>query len=379
MYGVGLMSGTSLDGVDAALVEITGCGIETRVRLLAFLTLEMPEDIKEEIRRECKIETSSSQGICSLNFKLGKVLSKAVGEVCKKAGFCSNNLDFVASHGQTIYHIPREKDGLCASTLQIGEPSVIAFEHKVKVVSNFRVMDMAAGGEGAPLVPYTEFLLYRNEEESIALQNIGGIGNVTVLKGGCTMDQVYAFDTGPGNMMIDEACRMFFQKQYDQEGRLAAQGTVNEILLGQLMSHPYFQKEIPKTTGREMFGEEYVKKIVDAYPHIKPYDFIATFTMFTAKSIEDSYRKHIFPKHTLHKVWVGGGGVHNKVLMSHLKSLLPEIKIGSQEEAGYSSDAKEAIAFAVLGNETLHQRPSNVPNATGAKAYVILGNITSCP
>ncbi len=160
---------------------------------------------------------------------------------------------------------------------------------------------------------------------------------------------------------------------------MAAQGTVNETLLGQLMTHPYFQEGIPKTTGREMFGEEYVRKIVEAYPHIKPYDFIATFTMFTAKSIEDSYRKHIFPKHKIHKVWVGGGGVHNKVLMGHLKSLLPEVEIGSQEEAGYSSDAKEAIAFAVLGNETLHRRPSNVPNGTGAKDYVILGNITPCP
>ncbi len=379
MYGVGLMSGTSLDGVDAALVEIRGCGTDTKVRLLAFLTLEMPEEIKNEIRRECKVETSSSQGICSLNFKLGKLLSKAVGAVCKKAGFSPANLDFVASHGQTIYHIPREKDGLCASTLQIGEPSVIAYEHKVKVVSNFRVMDMAAGGEGAPLVPYTEFLLYRSDKESIALQNIGGIGNVTVLQKGCAIDQVYAFDTGPGNMMIDEACWMFFQKKYDQGGGLAAQGTVNETLLGQLMTHPYFQEGIPKTTGREMFGEEYVRKIVEVYPHIKPYDFIATFTMFTAKSIEDSYRKHIFPKHKIHKVWVGGGGVHNKVLMGHLKSLLPEVEIGSQEEAGYSSDAKEAIAFAVLGNETLHRRPSNVPNGTGAKDYVILGNITPCP
>ena len=379
MYSVGLMSGTSLDGIDAVLVDITGTGLDTKVEVIAFNTYEIADSIKEEIKKACLQNESSSALICSLNFKLGHLFSDAVKSICKEANIKTEELEFVATHGQTVYHIPKAIGTYIPSTLQIGEPSIIAFENNVKVVSNFRTMDIAAGGEGAPLVPYSEFILYGGRGEDIALQNIGGIGNVTVIPGEKDMRRIYAFDTGPGNMMIDEACQRLFKVKYDKEGQIASRGKVNKKMLNKLMSHPYIGLYPPKSTGREEFGEDYVCLLLKEYSDLPKEDIIATLTAFTAESIIYSYKKHIIPKINLRKIIIGGGGAHNKTLIEFIKNGLDGIEVLTQEDVGYSSDAKEAIAFVILGNETIHGNASNIPSATGAKSNVILGNITPKP
>ena len=379
MYAVGLMSGTSLDGVDSVLVDIEGSGISTKINVIGFNTYEIPQEIKKEIKQACSLDKSSSRLICSLNFKIGYLFSECVKNICSDCEFDINNLDFIASHGQTIYHIPEDDNDAVKSTLQIGESSVIAYETKTKVISNFRVMDMAAGGEGAPLVPFSEYILYSNKNEGVLLQNIGGIGNVTVIPRNSSIDDIYAFDTGPGNMIIDEVMFKLFGKRYDSNGNVAASGVVIDKMLLDLMSEPYIQLKPPKTTGREKFGEQYVRELLHKYGDLNKEDIIATVTMFTAKSIAENYRNFVLNRHKIDKIILGGGGAHNSTLVKFLKELLPEVSVLTQEEVGYSSDAKEAIAFVVLGNETMHRSFSNVPSATGAKEKVILGTICESP
>ncbi|TDT51873.1 anhydro-N-acetylmuramic acid kinase AnmK [Fonticella tunisiensis] len=374
-YAVGLMSGTSLDGIDAALVKIMGSGEKTKVELIDFTNEKLPEDIKDEIRSCCLVDKSNVELVCSLNFKLGYLFAEAVKGVCRKAGFELDRLDFIGSHGQTVFHIPRGYGNFVKSTLQIGEPAVIAYETGCTVVSNFRTMDMAAGGEGAPLVPYTEYLLYRGDRNR-ALQNIGGIGNVTVLPANCGLDDMYAFDTGPGNMIIDEVVKRLKGLTYDKDGSFAAEGEVNEQLLKELMNIPYIKAAPPKTTGRELFGSQFVDELLIKWGHLRDVDLIATVTAFTAHSIAENYRSFVFPKHKIDEVILGGGGSYNNTLVAMLKKLLPECRVLIQEDLGYSSDAKEAIAFAVLANETLNGNAGNVIGATGAVERVILGNIT---
>ncbi len=376
MYAVGLMSGTSLDGIDAVLCEINGCKNETKVNMLAFNTYDLPEEIKHKIKKACDPVQSSTDLICSLNFELGYLFSKSVKLICNEANFPLSKLDFVASHGQTIYHQPVSDETHVSSTLQIGEAAVIAYECGVDVISNFRVMDMAAKGEGAPLVPYSEQVLYQKENECIALQNIGGIGNVSVLPPIHSDLPLIAFDTGPGNMMIDEAMLQLYNLPYDSQGEIASVGTINEVMLEELMSHPYMDQDIPKTTGREMFGQSFTLDLLKRYTTLSKEDIIATITMFTAKSIAKNYKQFLLPTYPIQKVIVGGGGAYNKTLMKFIQEELPNIKVMTQEDLGFSSAAKEAIAFVVMGNETLHRNPSNVPSATGAKEPVILGNLT---
>lgn len=370
-YAVGLMSGTSLDGVDAALVEISGVNLETKVRLIDFLTIPFLPKMKKQIEKSLSIEESSNALLCSLNVELGEVFGEAVLEICKKNNIDSSTLLFVASHGQTIFHMPNGLDGFVPSTLQLGESSVIAERTKTTVISDFRYRDMAVGGQGAPIVPYSELVLYQDAKVTRILQNIGGIGNATILPSGGETDTL-AFDTGPGNMIIDELCRHFYQVEYDDEGNFASQGMVNEEVLESLMAHPYIQKKAPKTTGREDFGKEYTANLLKKY-QLSANDWIRTATMFTAKSIAETIAPFAKGKTEL---IIGGGGSYNKVLIVTLKELLPEMTVKTQEDLGYSSEAKEAIAMAILGNQTYHRLPSNVPSATGAFREVILGKVT---
>ncbi|MEH7436882.1 anhydro-N-acetylmuramic acid kinase AnmK [Neobacillus drentensis] len=379
-YVVGLMSGTSLDGVDAALVKIDGCGLRSKVEFIEFVSIPFSTDVKKDIHDALSIDTSNSQQICSLNFQLGEIFAAAVIAVCQKADFPLERLDLIGSHGQTIYHQPSHEGKFIPSTLQIGEPAVIAYRTKTMVVSNFRTMDMAAGGQGAPLVPYTEMILYGSSEKSRLLQNIGGIGNVTVLPKQAAIHDVYAFDTGPGNMMIDYLCQKFFDRPYDEGGTIGKQGQVNKKLLDECMSIPYVLASPPKSTGRELFGAALVEKLVSNYSQVSLEDFVATMTRFTARSIAENYKTFIFPKTDIDEVIVGGGGSYNDTLMTMLQEeLIDHARVYKQEDFGYSSEAKEAIAFALLANETLNHLPSNVPSATGAKHSVILGNITPVP
>jgi len=374
-YAVGLMSGTSLDGIDAALVELEGFGENTKVKIIEFINEKIPEDIKEEIKRSFTTDKSSVELICSLNFKLGYIFAEAAKIVCSKAGLPLEKLDFIGSHGQTIFHIPKAYGSYIKSTFQIGEPAVIAYETGAAVISNFRTMDMAAGGEGAPLVPYTEYLLYRSDKNR-ALQNIGGIGNVTVLPKNCRLEDMHAFDTGPGNMIIDEVTKRLKGVSYDRGGEFAAKGKINEELLNKLMNIEYINSAPPKTTGRELFGAQFVDKLLEKWGYLKAEDLITTVTAFTAKSIAENYRRFVFEKCPIEEVILGGGGSYNNSLVKMLREYLPECKVMIQEDIGFSSDAKEAVAFAILANETLNGSFGNVLGATGAKERVVLGNIT---
>ena len=376
MLAVGLMSGTSLDGVDTVLCEISGQDESTKVKQLYFKTYDIPESLRTKIRKCCSRELIPVDLICSLNFELGYLFADAVKSLCKDANVKLEDLSFIASHGQTIFHIPKAYDDYVPSTLQIGEAAIIANECKTKVISNFRVMDMAVGGEGAPLVPYSETLLYSEENQAVALQNIGGIGNVTVLPKKGNTKKVIAFDTGPGNMMIDEAVRTFYGKKYDTDGYYARQGNLIPSLAAELKEHPYFNLEIPKTTGREMFGEHFTKSILEKYHSCEPNDLIHTFTWFTAYSIAYHYKKYLISEYGLKKCIIGGGGAYNSYLLELIRNEIPEVTVMTQEEHGFSSEAKEALAFVILGNQTYHRSPSNVPSATGAKKSVILGQIT---
>ena len=370
-YVIGLMSGTSLDGADAALVSFE----KSQPELVDFLFVPMPAALKQKILDCCSLEKSNIALTCSLNVELGHYFANAALSLCRQANVPKERVLCIASHGQTVYHIPEVSGELLASTLQLGEPAVIAYETGLPVVSSFRAMDMAAGGRGAPLVPYVDYLLFRSEENR-ALQNIGGIGNVTVLPANCAAEQVIAFDTGPGNMVIDSFAQRLFNMQYDEDGRLAARGRPDKKVLAAWMAEPFFSLPPPKATGRELFGEQFVRAALEAFPDVSPHDWLATAAMFTAMSISRSYRDFVFPLCPISDVIISGGGSYNRTLLNDIRTQLPQCRVLRQEDLGFRSDAKEAMAFAVLGHETMSGRPGNLPSATGAARPVILGNIT---
>lgn len=375
--GIGLMSGTSVDGVDVAIVSVKGAGETMSYRELAFENIAISGELRERIFRQFDPVASSVDSLCSLNFELGEIFCKAAESVVEKHGLRVEDIDFIGSHGQTLYHIPVEGAGLVPSTLQFGEASVIAERFGCPVVSDFRVRDMAAGGGGAPLVPYVDYLLFRSDSESIALQNIGGIGNVTYLPAGCSPDMVIAFDTGPGNMIMDEAISMLTggKALFDEGGRMAAQGHAHEEILRELLADPYFNKAIPKSTGRELFGAGYTRELVGRLllKGLSDADIMATVTKFTAMTIVDQYKRFLGgPVDTL---IVSGGGAYNATLLGFLREL-GQFEVKTQEDYGFSSDSKEAVAFALLANETLLGVPNNLPSATGARKPVVLGKLT---
>ncbi len=372
---VGLMSGTSADGVDAALTRITGCGLETRVEQLGFYFQPFDEATRQRILAVCGGDFGGSRELCLLGTHLGRLYAQAVRALLKQTE--TPGIDLIGCHGQTVYHIPEETAYLGTTirgTLQIGDPSYLAEEFGCPVVSDFRIRDMAAGGLGAPLVPYTEFLLYRSETEDVALQNIGGIGNVTLLPAGCRLDQVTAFDTGPGNMVMDALAAKITDGKlgYDDGGQLAAAGKVIPALLERMLQDPYLSRKPPKTTGREYYGKAYVESLLRSgdYPLV---DILATATRFTAESIALSLRR--FAPRMPARLVVGGGGSRNPTLLRFLREALPECRVQVQEDLGYDSDAKEAVAFAMLANEALFGICNNAPSATGASHGVVMGRI----
>ena len=377
-YVIGLISGTSLDGCDAALIEIEDRENGKNIHLSAFVTLPMPEELRAKILDCCSLSRSNIRLTCSLNVELGYWFARGAKAVCEKAGVSPKDVECIGSHGQTVYHIPENEGEWMASTLQIGEPAIVAWETGIPVVSGMRAMDMAAGGRGAPLVPYAEYLLYRSEKPR-ALQNLGGIGNVTGLPAGCKLEDVFAFDTGPGNMVIDALAKRFYGLPWDDGGKIAAAGSVNEGLLSEWMAVPYVTAPPPKATGRELYGSQFVEAALAAHPNIRPEDWLATATRYTAATIEVNYRRYVFPRCPAQEIILSGGGAHNLTLRRDVAGLLPECKVLTQEDLGWNSDSKEAVAFALMAHETFQGRPSNVPSATGASRPVILGNITPAP
>ncbi|MCU6708617.1 anhydro-N-acetylmuramic acid kinase [Paenibacillus sp. J5C_2022] len=377
---VGLMSGTSLDGVDAAIVRIEGSGLESQVRLLHFYSKAYDDALRGTLKELCDPQRSNVQLVCGLNAYLGELFADAALKAVEEAGMRMEEIDFISSHGQTAWHMPDAVPGvphLPSSTLQLGDLSVIAKRTGVIAIGDFRPADMAVGGQGAPLVPYGDLVLFRHPEKGRLLQNIGGIGNCTVLPPNASMHQLLAFDTGPGNMVIDSLVHALSDGRlhYDESGKWAAEGTADEALLQELMTHPYFRLPPPKSTGREMFGAEYAVALLERVSHLPPADIIATATAFTAHTIADACRKLVMPRCQIDEVIVSGGGAHNKTLLSLLQSLLPEVNVTTASALGVNDDAKEAIIFALLGHACLLGHNNNVPTATGAGRPTVMGKL----
>lgn len=385
---VGMMSGTSVDGVDAALIELSREGGAPRVKLLAFENIPYPQGVRERVFELFRPETSTVDRIGYMNFLLGELYARAALSVIAKAGLTSADVDLIGSHGQTIWHEPeaRETDGMpIRYTVQIGEGAVIAARTGIPTVSDFRVADMAVGGQGAPLVPFSEYLLYRREDESILLQNIGGIGNMTVLPAGATPEQVFAFDTGPGNMIIDAVAAAISggRLKCDVNGGIAARGKVDEELLARLQKDEYYARRPPKTTGRERFGTQYAQRILDdrARHPISDEDLLATVTYLTAWSIFDACECFALPVCKPAELIVGGGGSYNKTLLKDLSGLFGTrgIAVRTQEDLGFNSDAKEAVAFALMADCFVRGEANVLPSVTGASAASVMGKLSLPP
>jgi anhydro-N-acetylmuramic acid kinase len=383
---IGLMSGTSADGIDAALVEIEGGG-ERRVewRLRAFVCVPWPEALREEILSACRAD-APLQRIAALNYRLGEEFARAAQAVAEAAGVSLMDVDAIASHGQTIWHQPTPisiAGQPSIGTVQIGEPSVIAARAGCLVVAEFRAADMALGGQGAPLVPFADYTLFSDRSETRAVQNLGGIANVTLLRAGGGLGDILAFDTGPGNMLLDSLARRVTsgRQSCDLDGATAAQGRVANAVLEPFLAHPYFAAPPPKSTGREMFGEDFAENFYQSAQqnHLSAEDTLATATALTVESIARAYRDWLIPLAPIDVVIVGGGGAHNRTLMQRLATRLAPARIATHDEYGLPADAKEAVAFALLAYETLHGRASNVPSATGAQGPAILGKIVFPP
>lgn len=380
---IGLMSGTSVDGIDAAIVEITGHGLETTVELLAFETFRFPPGVPQRILALCHPDTGRVDDICEMNFYIGHLFAEAVKHLLQKSGMHANDIDLIGSHGQTIYHLPKGANPeRYPSTLQIGEPSVIAHETGIPTIADFRVADMAAGGQGAPLVSYPDYLLFHERVKTVGLLNIGGIANLTVLPANGTFDSVSAADTGPGNMCIDAVISEITEgaERYDKGGKRAAEGTPDQRLIDEWLKHPFFHQPPPKTTGREMFGHAYAMECLAACREHKlsDNDCIATLTELTVQTIANYITKFVTEQNLIDTLYVSGGGVHNQTFMRRLSELLSGTAVEPVDNSGISADAKEAIAFAILANETLHGNAGNLPSATGASVRKVLGKFM-CP
>ncbi len=374
----GLMSGTSVDSIDAVLVRVQGNGTATKYEELAFVSHPFPRGLKEYVLEQSRPGCGTVEALCALNIVLAHVFADAVNAVAHKAGVPLTSIDLIGSHGQTVHHMPAEQKLFgkkIRSTLQLGDPSTIAKLTGIPTVGDFRTGDMALGGEGAPLVPYFDYIAFRSRTKKRALVNIGGIANITVIPKKCTLDDVRAFDTGPGNMVIDGLMKKFYHKEYDDGGRIAATGQIIPALLDAMRRHTYFSVKPPKSTGREMFGELFISALLASARKAAPHDIIATATEFTAMTVYDQYRRFGAMKDKLDEVIVSGGGAKNPVLMDALHHYFYPASVTTMDAIGFSSDSKEAVCFAILANETIAGNPSNVPSATGASASAVLGKI----
>jgi anhydro-N-acetylmuramic acid kinase len=347
----GIMSGTSLDGIDVAIVDIRGRRVET----VGFTETPYPAAVREAILAVSNTDTHTA-AISRLSYRLGELYAKAVLRATRRFGA----VELIGCHGQTIYHEGR------SNTMQIGEPAVLAERTGVPVVSNFRARDIAAGGQGAPLVPYVDYLLFRHPKRSRVALNIGGIGNITVIPAGSAAEDVVAFDTGPGNMVIDGLAREMGLR-CDMGGRIAASGNVNKPLLDELLRDPYYRRKPPKSAGREQYGAEFIARLKATGLPLP--DLIATATVLTAATVALAVGR---PDELI----ASGGGIHNPEIMGHLAAFLPCVALSTSTDHGIDADAKEAIAFAVLAHETWRRKPSNLASATGARHAVVLGSIT---
>jgi anhydro-N-acetylmuramic acid kinase len=378
---VGLMAGTSLDGVDAALVEISGAPERPKVRALAFITTAYPGDLRNRLFQAASGGPLTASELGALHYQVGEAFAQAAIKVCKRGKIDARDLTVIASHGQTIFHQGRGGGQTRACTLQIGEAALIAEFTGAPVVADFRAADVAAGGEGAPLVPMVDYLLLRDRRQGTVALNIGGIANVTIIPAGAPPEQVFGFDTGPGNMVLDGLVRHFTRgkDQYDAEGRFAAKGRLLDSVLHGALSDPFFARRPPKSAGREQFGDHFLTDHFLGRPRDCLEDLVRTATELTARSIATALDRFVFgslaPGSKLHRLVISGGGTHNKALMERIGALIPSLSLHRSDDFGLPADAKEAIAFAVLGERTLRGLPGNLPGVTGATRPVVLGKL----
>ncbi|MBN1342362.1 MAG: anhydro-N-acetylmuramic acid kinase [Phycisphaerae bacterium] len=378
---IGLMSGTSCDGVDAALVEVVGRGLVMRAKLIDHRHRRYPPVLRERLLTVMAPAKTTTQELCDLAVTVGGQFAKAAIALIRSTDVRAEDIDLIGSHGQTICHLPPVAKGR-GSTLQIGDAAVIAARTGVPVVSDFRQADMAHGGQGAPLVPWTDYVLFRNARLSSAIQNIGGIANVTYVPSGGGPEDVIAFDTGPGNMIVDELVRRITggRRSFDRNGRRAARGRVHDRLLKKWMSNPYFRRRPPKSCGREQFGAAFVDRAVGTLDvKRRGDDLVATATALTARTIAGAYRRFLPSKKgkpAIDRLVVCGGGARNSTLMAMLAGELPGIDVVPIERFGITDQAKEAVSFAMLAAACADGVPANLPQVTGATRPAILGRIT---
>jgi anhydro-N-acetylmuramic acid kinase len=375
MIVAGVMSGTSADGIDVALADFRARG---RFRLLAHHHVAFPAPVRRKILSMMNASASVAD-LARLNFLLGELYADAIGQAQRRAKIRAS---LIGCHGQTIYHQGERERFLgrrIAATWQTGEGAVVAARLGVPVVSDFRVADLAAGGKGAPLVPFLDYVLFRDRRAGRIVQNIGGIANLTAIPPAAAPQDVIAFDTGPGNMVIDAVTERLFGRAFDRNGAMAARGEVIPRVIAWVMRLPFFRRPPPRTAGREEFGREFVAEFVRRCGHARKHDIVATATGLTARSIGDALRRFVLRRETNYRdCFVSGGGTRNHTLMRMLRAELEPLglRLRLTDELGLPSQAKEAVAFAALAYETWRHRPSNIPSATGARRPAVLGKIS---
>ncbi|MCW5981232.1 MAG: anhydro-N-acetylmuramic acid kinase [Bryobacteraceae bacterium] len=377
MRVAGIMSGTSLDGIDVAIMDIRGSGWKMKASVVAFGGVPYPARVREALLGVSNREAHVG-AVARLNVLLAELYAEAVFAVARRNRIAVKSLDLIGCHGQTIFHDgagARFLGRTVAATLQIGDGSLLAERTGVPVISDFRTRDMAAGGRGAPLVPFVDYLLFRDPRLGRVALNIGGIANLTAIPAGGAPEDAIAFDTGPGNMVIDALARRHSKGKlaYDRDSRIAARGRVDESLLRRLLADRFYRQPPPKTAGREQYGAEFLERLP---PAMRIEDAMATETALTAASIAMGIDRFVRPRMRVDELIASGGGVRNPRLMAYLAGFLPGVRIRTSSEFGIDADAKEAIAFAILAYESLHGRPSNLPSATGARGPVVLGKLS---
>lgn len=374
----GLMSGTSVDAVDVVLTRIHGGGDTARVEQLHYIEVLFAEELQQRIFNNCEVASSNVNDICVLNIALAHIYADAVRTACREGGIPLEDIDLIGMHGQTLRHLPEAMEIAgyqIRSTFQAGSGSTLATLLQCPVVYDFRAGDMAVGGQGAPLVPRVDYLLFHSETEDRILLNIGGIANMTVLPAGAQLQDIHAFDTGPGNMLIDALMRKFYGREFDEDGATARAGAVNSDLLTWMMQHPFYRKKAPKSTGRESFGESYLENLLSvarelSIPDIS--DIVATVSECTVRSIAMHVRSFTREDRPF-RLLLSGGGARNQFIVEGLRHAFPRATVDGTEVLGVSPQAKEALAFAVLANEWLMGNPANAPSATGAGRPALLG------
>jgi anhydro-N-acetylmuramic acid kinase len=381
MIVAGIMSGTSADGINVALVRLSDRS--GALQLLGHAEFRYPKSVRIAVLAAMNALRTSVADLARLNFLLGELYAGSVLATQRKF---HTKVDLVGCHGQTLYHQGNPLPFLgrrIAATWQTGESAIVAARVGVPVVSDFRPADMAAHGKGAPLVPFLDYRLFRDQRVGRIVQNIGGIANLTAIPAGAMVDKIFAFDTGPGNMVVDAVTEKLFGKSFDRGGKIAASGGVMNAVICEILDRPFFRQTPPRTAGREEFGREFVREFLQMCQGCREQDVVATATALTAKSIADAVRRYVMKNSnsrlsSFAEMVLSGGGTQNATLVAMLRSELKPLglKLRFSDEFGLPSAAKEAVAFAVLAHETWHHRASNVPSATGANGSVVLGKIS---